>query len=467
MHTENTTAEIQIADLFDVDEREQRSASIIFHGPREAEVVHMTAPHDAVMVGRLPPSDVRFDDSSVSRQHARFRWVECRLVVEDLQSKNGTWVDGKRVPSAVLSSGQEVMLGNLRAVVAIAGEAGGGRPTEPTSAAGGEDVVIENPIMRALYEQVSRLASRDMPVLILGETGTGKEHVARSLHAGGNRASGPFKAVNCGAIPRDLAESVLFGHEKGAFTGAVNRSTGLFLQAHGGILFLDEIGELPSGAQASLLRSVETHIVTPVGSSREVEADVRIVAATHCDLDGMVRDGGFRQDLLYRLNTVTLEVPPLRERRDEIGPMARLFARRACEQWGWPRRQLHTSAVETLEGYTWPGNIRQLRNVIERSVLLSSSEVLTPGDLPRFLLDPENDTAESLRSTLPPTKTEGEVADLSFKDRLRRWEIEIISQAMACTAGNRRAAARLLRMPHRTLAYKLRTYGLAQKSWGS
>ena len=465
VHTENTTAEIQIADLVDVDEREQRSASIIFQGSREAQVVHMSAPHDTVMVGREQPSDLRVNDPSVSRQHARFHWIEGRMTVEDLQSKNGTWVDGKRVPNAVLTSGQEVMLGNLRVVVAIAGEVGSERPTKPTYAADEEEVVIENPVMRALYEQVSRVASREIPVLILGETGTGKEHIARSLHARGSRSGGPFKAVNCGAIPRELAESALFGHEKGAFTGAVTRSAGLFRQAHGGILFLDEIGELPLGAQASLLRSVETRIVTPLGSSREVEADIRIVAATHCDLEVLLGEGTFRQDLYYRLSAFTMEVPPLRERRDEIGPMARLFARRACEQWGWPSRQLHPLAIETLEGYAWPGNIRQLRNVVERSVLLSSTEVLAPGDLPRFLLDPVNDTAESLSAIQPSNTIDDEAAGLSFKDRQRRWEVDLISQAMACTAGNRRAAARLLRMPHRTLAYKLRTYGLANKSW--
>ncbi|HMG21834.1 MAG TPA: sigma 54-interacting transcriptional regulator, partial [Kofleriaceae bacterium] len=242
-------------------------------------------------------------------------------------------------------------------------------------------IVVKNPAMKQVMATVKRLAQSQVAVLIHGETGTGKEVIARAIHDGGSRRKQPLRCINCAAIPGMLIESVLFGHEQGAFTGADKSARGVFEQADGGSVLLDEIGELAAPAQAALLRVLETKHVTRVGGEKEIEVDVRVIAATHRDLEGMVEAGRFRQDLWYRLNTVTLRIPPLRERVDEIRPLAERFLKEARRQAGSDVRTIDPRALAALEGYGWPGNVRELRNVIERAVVLAEGSTITPADL--------------------------------------------------------------------------------------
>jgi DNA-binding NtrC family response regulator len=308
--------------------------------------------------------------------------------------------------------------------------------------------------MLEVYGLASRTAKTDAPVLILGETGAGKEHLAWTVHSDSARAAKPFRAVNCAAIPEKLTESILFGHERGAFTGADRRSAGVFEEAEGGTVFLDELAELSRGAQAALLRVLETKKAYRVGGSKELSFDVRVVAATHCDIEKVVKEGGFREDLLYRLNTVTLEVPPLRERTDEIEPLAQLFLGNACADWGMAPKTLPAETLKALQAYDWPGNVRQLRNVIERASLAAQSSSIAPSDLPATILVARNQPDARMRP--PDDASEG------LASRLQEYEKRMIEDALARTGGSRPAAAKLLRLPLRTLYRRIRALGISE-----
>jgi len=459
------TVDVRIDDLIDHPiEQKGARASLFFYSPRSpqgSEIVHLSSP-DEIVIGRLNPADVCINDPSLSGQHARFTWSEGVLAVEDLRSRNGVWLDKKRIEKAPLFSGAELRLGSVHALVAIKEAESNIRPPSTVTVPGAENLVVLNPKMRAIYDLVAQVASAKAPVLILGETGTGKEHVAQAVHLADNRNGKPFKALNCGAVPRDLTESVLFGHEKGSFTGAINRSIGLFEQAHQGVLFLDEIGELSPSAQAAILRAVESKKITRIGSNKEIDADVRIVSATHCNVETMVENGTFRKDLLYRINTITIELPPLRARRDEIEPLCHLFLKRTCASLGRKATNIDRRVIQKLEEYDWPGNIRQLRNVIERCVLSCRTEEIVLNDLPQFIVE----SVYTHAVPAVPAILSADESVLSYQERLRSWEADIISRAMHRTAGNQRAAARLLRMPRRTLSYKLKAFKLEDKNWG-
>jgi two-component system, NtrC family, response regulator AtoC len=254
--------------------------------------------------------------------------------------------------------------------------------TQPSEAPPNEGLVLRSPRMIALYKSAARVASHMAPVLILGETGTGKELVARHIHAAGVRRDQPFIALNCAAIPKELVETTLFGHERGAFPGASEQRRGVFEEADGGTLFLDEVGELPLSAQAALLRVLETKQLTRVGSVRAVDVDVRVISATHCDLEDMVRARSFRADLYHRLNVLIMRVPPLRERPEEIAPLAQHFIAVARRGTAAEQTPLSADVIERLQSYNWPGNVRELRNVIERAALMCSGPELTLGELP-------------------------------------------------------------------------------------
>lgn len=327
-------------------------------------------------------------------------------------------------------------------------------PDEPSDAA---QAVVVSKAMQRLYELVARVARTHLPVLVLGETGSGKELVARAVHDRSGRAHKPFKALNCATIPANLLESALFGHERGAFTGAERQAPGLFEQTQGGTVFLDEVGELSAQAQAALLRVLETKRVVRVGSTREIEVDARVVAATHRDLETMVRQGQFREDLMYRLDAVTLRVPPLRERVEEIVPLARLFLTRARQLWGGRACDFSEEALYALEDYCWPGNVRQLRNVVERAVAVCEDELIEVEDLPAQLL--ANDEAAVADATQPAARLGG-AGFRSLPDRVRAFEIELIRAAMQQAHGNQAQAARILGVPRRTLANKVHAYGL-------
>jgi transcriptional regulator with PAS, ATPase and Fis domain len=286
-----------------------------------------------------------------------------------------------------------------------------------------------------------------MTVLILGETGVGKELVAEAIHRGSPRRTGPMVKLNCAALPETLLESELFGHERGAFTGADRRKQGFFEAAHGGTLFLDEVGEMPSSLQAKLLRVLENKVITRVGGTAEIEVDVRVVCATHRDLQMDVRTGRFRQDLLFRIGGFTVAVPPLRDRRAEIVALAEHFVRAAAAEAKRPPPALAPEAREALLAYRWPGNVRELENAMERALVLCEDTIML-ADLPDRLREL---TPRSGASAGPVASIHGQLEDL---------ERTAIVAALEANADNQTRAARSLGLSRRALIYKMEKYGL-------
>jgi two-component system response regulator AtoC len=316
---------------------------------------------------------------------------------------------------------------------------------------GPEELVAEGPAMREVMRLVQKAAPTRATVLITGESGTGKERVARALHALSPRADRPFVAVNCGAIPATLIESELFGHAKGAFTGAQAARRGLFEEADGGTLLLDEIGDLPPLLQVNLLRVLQEGEIRRVGDSRPIKVDVRVLAATHVDLSAAVGQGRFREDLYYRLDVVHLHLPPLRERTEEIEALADRFLRRHAARLGVQQRRLSAAALERLKGHRWPGNVRELENALERALVLGDDDEIGPESLPDAV------AAQHPAGTPPQPPPEG---DLSVKRAQRVLEAQLIRRALDRTGGNRTKAAELLELSPRALLYKIRDYGL-------
>ena len=314
------------------------------------------------------------------------------------------------------------------------------------------DVVVADPVTRALHAQVERIAASNLSVLLLGETGSGKEVLAQAIHRASPRANGPFVALNCAALTESLLESELFGHEKGAFTGALQMRAGLFEAAQGGTLFLDEIGDMPLSTQVKLLRVLEDRHVVRVGGRTPIAVDARFVAATHRDLEDEATRGSFRQDLYFRLAGITLDVPPLRARTGEIAELAKLFARRAAAELG--RTTVPTLAPETLAvllRHRWPGNVRELRNVIERAVVLAIGSVLLPEHLPTKLTTSCGPSA----STPPPDQPREQM-----KRDMAAIEKQHIVDALERAGQNQTLAAELLGVSRRTLVSRLSEYDI-------
>ena len=314
-------------------------------------------------------------------------------------------------------------------------------------------IVAESGAMKEVLRLLHKVAPAKTTVLITGESGTGKELVARALHDLSPRAERPFVAVNCGAIPEQLIESELFGHAKGAFTGAVAAKRGLFEEADGGTLLLDEVGDLPLQLQVSLLRVLQEGEVRRVGDARAMRVDVRVLAATHQDLSQAVSAGAFREDLFYRLNVVGLRLPPLRERSEEIEPLARRFLARHAVRLGMQEKLLSAAALRLLLAWRWPGNARELENALERALVLSEGAEIEAEALPEEL------RASAAPSGPPPAPGEG---DLSVKRAQRALEADLIRRALERTDGNRTRAAELLELSPRALLYKIREYGLGE-----
>ena len=304
----------------------------------------------------------------------------------------------------------------------------------------------------AAMEFVKRAAPTRASVLITGESGTGKELFARAVHQGSDRKDGPFVVVNCGAIPENLIESELFGHEKGAFTGADKKSPGMFRQADGGTLFLDEVGEIPLPLQVKLLRALQERKVRPVGGTMEVPVDVRIVAATNRDLAQMVREKTFREDLFYRLNVLRVHLPPLRDRREDLPVLIEHFRARFATEMARPLATFSPEAMRMLVGYAWPGNVRQLENAIESSVLLARGSAITVDDLPPEIVGQH--LPENCEVVLPP---EG----IDLEAILERIERSLIRQALERSRGVRTKAAQTLGLTFRSLRYRLQKLGIA------
>jgi two-component system nitrogen regulation response regulator GlnG len=340
-----------------------------------------------------------------------------------------------------------------------AAESGGGEAEIASPAGEGLPLVGRSQAMQGVYRMITRVLRNDLTVLILGESGTGKELVAEAIHQLGHRSGGPFVAVNTAAIPRELIESELFGHEKGSFTGAVARGIGKFEQASGGTLFLDEIGDMPPEAQTRLLRALQSGRIRRVGGREEIEIDVRIIAATNKDLAPMIAAGRFREDLFYRLNVVPIQLPPLRERTGDIDALARHFLVQAAKE-GLPRRQLAADASELLARQPWRGNVRELRNFMYRLALLAREDVIDAAAVTAQL------------GQHPPASSGAEIAD--FETALRSWLAEAVppdgtlyhkalaafekplfEHALAETGGNQLRAAQLLGINRNTLRKRL------------
>jgi DNA-binding NtrC family response regulator len=581
--------------------------SLLLYSRHGVRIVSLNE-EQTVVVGRLPPADVIIRDQSLSRRHAHFELRQGVVWVDDLDSTNGTWVDGARVTQPTpLNKDSEVSFGAVTAAVQDLGPADRGRfawgghddfqreltsevsraraygrsvallmvrpdpPREPRrlsrwfsrlqaplrsfdrvamysvdtvqialpelSSNQADEVaraiVSEEPALRCglgvfpfhaasadelfevarvalqrasasrpicsagerattagqavavpasqgplwcspatekLVRIASRVASSPIPVLICGETGTGKELLARTIHEQGKRASLPMICVNCGAIPPQLVESTLFGHERGAFTGAGQQAKGVFESAHGGTVLLDEIGELPLLAQTALLRVLEGKRFTRVGSTTEVEVDVRIVAATHRSLEKMCESGEFRSDLLYRLNAMKLNIPPLRQRPEEIEPFCFHFVRYANEVNHCGVTRIAPDVLELFQRYPWPGNVRELRNAIERAVVIAHEEMITVDDLPECVRDcrPQplikDQNAAFWSSTDHDAAAQGQETfeALDLRAELHRYEATIIGRALTHTYWDRNEAARLLKLPVRTLARKIQQLRLSR-----
>jgi DNA-binding NtrC family response regulator len=308
----------------------------------------------------------------------------------------------------------------------------------------GDGLTGSSPGMREVQKRIGIAASGEVTVLIEGETGTGKELVARAIHRFGDRGKGPFVAVNCAAIPQELLESELFGHAKGSFSGAFQARAGKFREADGGTLFLDEIGDMPLKMQAKILRVLQDKVITPVGGQSSYQVNIRILAATHQDLAKKIRDGSFRQDLYFRLNVLNIRLPPLRERGRDILLLAQLFLERSTS----PPKSLGASAAKLLSEHSWPGNVRELENIIRSSSLAVRGGVIDAGDL-------------QMTMTNRPSETQIEdLLELDFHSAVSRFEKLLLTKTLRKAHGNRAEAARLLNM-HRQLLYaKLKEHGI-------
>jgi two-component system response regulator AtoC len=309
-------------------------------------------------------------------------------------------------------------------------------------------VVGRGAAMQQVLGVAAKVARHPSTVLVTGESGTGKELVARYIHSSSPRAAEPFIAVNCGAIPENLLESELFGHTKGAFTGATAEKRGLFEEADGGTLFLDEIGELPLPLQVKLLRALQEGEIRRVGDNTDRAVDVRVVAATARDLEAEITAGRFRADLYYRINVVRLHLPPLRDRREDIPELVRHFVQLFGRRLGLSVNGVAPAAMRLLMEYAWPGNVRELENVIERALVLAEGPQIEPDQLPAAIHSPA--AAAPARDDL----------DLSIKRQTAALERGLIRRALERTGGNRTRAAKLLELSHRALLYKIREYGL-------
>jgi DNA-binding NtrC family response regulator len=390
---------------------------------RGGDARRITVSDKPVRVGKSPHNELVLHDPTVSGEHCRFEPEGGVLCVRDLDSTNGTYVHGLRVSRAQLSAGARVRVGrtDLRVLATTHDSRQAQAPLVATSVS-----------MQDTLTEARKFASLSWPLLVLGPSGAGKEELARLVHREGPKCEGPFVALNAGGLPRELIESELFGHEKGAFTGAVGQRRGAFELAHGGTLFLDEIGELPLELQARLLRVLETWQIRRVGGEAAISVELRLVCATHRDLAKMVQEGSFRQDLFYRLAFLVLRVAPLSERRDDILPLAEHFLHMLSPEIG--RRSLAKAAEARLLAYAWPGNARELRNVLSVAGALSPAPVLEACDID-----------QALARIAGPSQVQ--------------LDADTIQQAVDRCGGNLSAAARLLALPRSTLRDRLKKRG--------
>jgi DNA-binding NtrC family response regulator len=403
----------------------------VMTGPDAPHAIESAA--SEVTIGSGPDQNLQLTDQYVSRHHCVIRVSDDGLICEDLDSTNGTLVSGHRVTSAVIAPGDTIVVGETVLAVDVPGDT----IDEPLSRSDHFGRVLgRSAAMRRLFALLERVTSSDATILIEGETGTGKSALAEAIHEAGHRAGKPFVVVDCAALPRHLLESELFGHERGAFTGAVDTRVGLFESASGGTILLDEVGELPLELQPKLLRTLERRTIRRVGSNRELPIDVRLIAATHRDLRRAINQRTFRSDLWYRINTVRVALPALRERRDDIPMLVASFYR---ELLGDPTANPPTELVWKMTCGTWGGNVRELRSAVERSLIGA------PSDGDDVTVDAEQGL--SFRTA----------KNLAAAD----WERRYLSELLPAHDGNVSRAARAAKMNRSHLSELVHRHGLA------
>ncbi len=420
---------------------------LVVHGPSRGARVRVEG--TKATIGSSAACTLRVTDPAVSRMHCGLEVDEDALVLRDLGSTNGTFVGELRVRDVVVLPGAVVRIGDSAFRIEVEGHA---RAVPLSARESFGELVGTSLAMRAVYATLERVAGTDSTVLVTGETGTGKDVVARALHAESPRRRGPFVPVDCGAIPENLIESELFGHVRGAFTGAVQSRKGAFEEAHGGTLFLDEIGEMPLSMQPKLLRAIESRAVRRVGASTLTPVDVRIVAATHRTLARSVNEGTFREDLFYRLAVVEVELPPLRARRGDVTLLANRFFRKIAP----PNTRLSSDVLGQLEARSWPGNVRELRNHVERAVAMG--ELRDEAAPPSVASPPRSFVPEGLESLVP--------LSLPLKEAREKWteafESIYVRAMLAETHGNVTRAAERAGVSRRFLQRTLARLGLGR-----
>ena len=334
----------------------------------------------------------------------------------------------------------------------------------------GQSIIGNSQPMQEVYKTLGRVAESDVTILITGESGTGKELIARAIHINSQRLGKPFIALNCAAIPHELLESELFGHERGAFTGATERKTGKFEQADGGTLFLDEIGDMPLELQAKLLRVLQEKEITRIGGNRTLRVDVRIVAATNQDIAALVKEKQFREDLYYRLNVVPINLPALRDRRDDISMLIDFFLQKIKQEMGIETIDYSPETLDLLKSYNWPGNVRELENVIKRAALLSPNQVLTPADFPGLLDGEKVQNQDESLEALVVHKLEKSLAQMNLQEMnnlyemvLHQVERPLINIVLRKTRGNQVQAAEVLGINRNTLRKKIKALEIEVK----
>lgn len=375
-------------------------------------------------IGAASSCDLVIEDEAVSRRHVELELVPEGVLVRDLGSRNGTFYLGQRVERLIVAPGALLQVGATQLAIDVAPDAT--TEGEPLRLAGFRGMIGSSPAMQALFGTIARLDGSLVPVLLLGETGTGKELVARAIHEGSRVAGGPFVALNCSAFARELAASTLFGHRKGAFTGATDARRGAFGAADGGTLLLDEIGELPLDVQPMLLRALESGEVAAVGEDVPLRANVRVLASTNRDLAAEVAQGRFREDLYYRLAAVTLVVPPLRERRQDVAALAEAFARQEGAS------DLPADVKEALSELAFPGNVRELKNLVRAYVALGEVRPARPSLLPTSL---DEALAAAVSLDAPFLEQRDAIAD--------RFAAIYVDRVLRESGGNQTAAAKL------------------------
>jgi DNA-binding NtrC family response regulator len=435
------------SDILDGGTGRVRCQLIVIDGPDRGRACRLA--DTDVVVGTDPAADLTLSDDRVSARHATVRVDGSRFVVRDLGSTNGTWFEGSRVSDVTVPAGSTLLIG--RSALRVEPEA---QPLDvpPSQARRFGELVGESLAMREVFAVLERVAAADATLLVEGETGTGKELVARAVHDASPRRRGPFVAVDCGALPEGLLESELFGHVRGAFTGAAQPRAGMLVRADGGTLFLDELGRISATVQARLLRVLEERVVRPLGGDSERSIDVRVIAASRDDLDAEVAAGRFRADLMYRLAVVRIAIPPLRTRREDIPLLVRELLRRR----GFADEPPSGPGLDRLLAHGWSGNVRELRNVLDRALALAPAAQRF-ADLPiRVDGGPLAGDGLAVRTDLPYAEAKAVM--------LHELERRYLADVLAREAGNLSAASRTSGIDRKHLRTLARKHGLIADS---